>query len=229
MKTIGLIGGTSWTSTAEYYRYINEGVASKLGGLHSAEIVLVSIDFSPLAAAIGSGDWDSAKSIFINAARKLERAGAGCVLMCTNTMHRLFDEVGQAVSIPVLHIADAAAVELKARGYRKAALLGTEATMRGEFYKGRIEQKSGVEVILPPQNDIVYINTAIFDRMCRDNYTQEDRSRFGAIIDGLKARGAECVILGCTEIPVLIKKASLPLLNTTKLHSAAAVDWAFSP
>jgi aspartate racemase len=228
MKTIGLIGGTSWTSTIEYYRYINEETARRLGGLHSAKLILASIDFAELEAAMHADQWDEVASILKHAAGQLYAAGVDGILLCSNLIHKLFDEVQACVPVPLQHIGDALAAEIVARKFKTAALLGTKATMAETFYRARIEEKSGAGILIPSPEEMDYINTAIFERMCRNNYMDEDRLRIAEIIEGLKKRGAECVLLSCTELPVLLAEAALPLLNSTRLHSLHAVAWALA-
>lgn len=228
MKTIGLIGGTSWSSTVEYYRYINQAVADRLGGLHSARIVLANVEFHFLEEAMHNNRWDVASSILKDEAARLVAAGVDGIVMCSNLIHKMFDEVQASVPVPLLHIADALAEEILARECRRVALIGAKATMEDSFYSQRIEGRSGARVLIPAGADRQYINTAIFGRMCCNIYTDSDRARFNEIIDGLKKQGAEAVILGCTELPVLLNDSSLPLLNSTLVHSMHAVEWAFA-
>jgi len=226
MKIIGLIGGTSWTSTLDYYRFINQETAHRLGGLRSAKLVLASIDFAELEGAMHSGRWDDAAEILAGEAKRLEKAGAEGILLCSNLIHKLFDKVQGTTRLPMIHIADSVAEEICVRGYKTVALLGAKPTMEESFYAKRIEDKSGAKVLVPSAEDRAYIDSAIFERMCRDIFTEDDRTRFHKIIDGLKEQGAEAIILGCTELPILLKDASLPLLNSTELHSKKAVRWA---
>jgi aspartate racemase len=228
MKTIGLIGGTSWTSTIEYYRILNQEVARRLGGLHCARMVIFNVEFAELEGAMHSGRWDDAAAILSGAAGKLHAAGADAILMCSNLIHRMADKVEAAVPMPLLHLGDALAAEVKARGYKKVALLGAWHTMNEDFYRSRIAAKSGAEVLIPNDEDCRYIDTAIFSRMCRDIYTEDDRARFISIIAELKARGAEGVLLACTELPVLLQDAPLPLLSSIDLHCRYAIDWAMA-
>ncbi len=228
-KTLGLIGGTSWTSTADYYRYINEETAQALGGLHSARLVLVSLDFAELIEATNAKRQGAVVDMLKTAASDLCAAKADAILLCANTLHRHFDDVQKETNIPLLHIADAVAHEITARQYQTVGLLGTALTMEEPFYADRIKQKSGATVIVPSPKERAYVNEAIFDRMCRDIYSNDDRTKFVKIISALKTCGAEAVILGCTELPVLLQEAPLPLLNSTQLHSRMAVRWALSP
>jgi aspartate racemase len=228
MKTIGLIGGTSWTSTIEYYRLLNEEVAQRLGGLHCARMVIYNVEFADLEGAMHSGRWDDAAAILSGAADKLQAAGAEAIVMCSNLIHRMADKVEATVPLPLLHLGDALAAEVKTRGYKKVALLGAWQTMQEDFYRSRITAKSGAEVLIPGDGDCRYIDTAIFSRMCRNVYTGEDRARFIAIIADLKAQGAEAVLLACTELPVLLSEAPLPLLSSIEMHCHYAVDWALA-
>lgn len=228
MKILGLIGGTSWTSTIEYYRYINEAVAKKLGGLHCAKMVLANLDFYFLEEAMRNDRWDVAASILREEAVRLNAAGVDGILMCSNLVHKVFDEVQASVPVSLLHIGDALAGEITARQYKSVALLGTRPIMEESFYAERIHARSGARVLLPSREDRDYINSAIFGRMCLNVYTDDDRTRFNHIIDGLKEQGAEGAILGCTELPVLLAEASLPLLNSTLIHSLRAVEWALA-
>jgi aspartate racemase len=228
MKTIGLIGGTSWTSTIEYYRLLNEEAARRLGGLHSSRLVIFNVEFAELEGAMHAGRWDAAAAILCAAAGRLQSAGADGFLMCSNLIHRMAGQVAASVSIPLLHLGDALAAEIKARGCKKVALLGAKPTMEEDFYRGRIAARSGAEILTPEAPERSYIDGAIFGRMCRNIYTEEDRSRFLAIIAELKDQGAEAVILGCTELPVLLSEASLPLLSSIDLHCRYAADWAMA-
>ncbi|MDD3371045.1 MAG: amino acid racemase [Alphaproteobacteria bacterium] len=224
MKKIGLIGGTSWTSTVDYYRYINKETGRRLGGLHSAKMAIVSIDFAELEAAMHSDRWSDATAIIADAAGDLNKMGVSVVLLCSNLLHRMHADIEKVSYAPVLHIGDAIAAEIGERGYAKVALLGARPTMEEDFYKARIREKSGAEILIPDAEDRAYIDDAIFKRMCRDIYTDEDRTKICGIIDTLRERGAQAVILGCTELPVLLQEASLPLLNSTQIHSYRAVD-----
>ncbi|GAA0533142.1 aspartate racemase [Rhizomicrobium palustre] len=228
MKTIGLIGGTSWTSTIEYYRVLNEEVARRLGGLNCCQMVIYNVQFSELEGAMHSGRWDDAANILSTAAGKLQAAGADAVVMCSNLIHRMYDQVQGAVEVPVLHLGDALAADIKAKGYKKVALLGARHTMQETFYRGRIAEKSGAEILIPNDADCQYIDTAIFSRMCANVYLDEDRARFLSIIAELQAQGAEAVILGCTELPVLLPETPIPQLSSIDLHCLYAVNWAMA-
>lgn len=228
MKTIGLIGGMSWESTAEYYRIINQTIKERLGGHHSGKILLYSVDFSEIETLQREGRWGEATEFMCHAAMRVERGGAECVLICTNTMHKMAAEVQQAVKIPLLHIADATAMAIKKRGIERVALLGTKYTMEEDFYKGRLREKYGFEVLVPPEEERDTINQTIYDELCLGKVEGASRKRFVQIIERLKERGAEGVILGCTEISLLIKQKDCPLelFDTTAIHARAAVDFA---
>lgn len=228
MKVIGLIGGMSWESTAEYYRIINETVKERLGGHHSAKILLYSVNFSEMEKLQREGRWEEATEFMCEAAMRVELGGADCILICTNTMHKMAAEVQQAVTIPLLHIADATAMEIKKKGIGRVALLGTKYTMEEEFYKGRLRVKYGFEVLIPPEEDRNIINQTIYDELCLGKVEGESKKRFVRIIKSLKEQGAQGVILGCTEISLLLKQkdSSLELFDTTAIHAQAAVDFA---
>lgn len=229
MRVIGLIGGMSWESTAIYYRIANELVRDRLGGLHSARIVLVSLDFQEISELQRADRWDEAAGILARAARTLEHAGAELLLICTNTMHLLIDEVQAAVEAPVLHIGDTAAEAVTAAGIDRIALLGTAFTMEKPFYRERIAQH-GIEVLVPDEEDRGFIHRAIFDELALGVVDDRTRERFAGIIDGLVARGAKGVILGCTEIELLISQqdSPVPVFPTARLHIEAAVERALA-
>jgi len=228
MKTIGLIGGMSWESTVTYYQEINSGVASRLGGLHSARLCLFSVDFAEIERMQHLGDWDGAASVLIDAARRLEAAGADFLVVCTNTMHLLAPRITEAVSIPLLHIADATGEELAASGIAQVGLLGTRFTMEQPFYKRRLEDKFGVEVIVPPAKDREAVHRVIYEELCLGKIVAGSRAAYLRIIGELAERGARAVILGCTEIGLLVDGAdtSVPLYDTTELHCRKAVEHA---
>lgn len=227
MRTIGLIGGMSWESTQHYYRLINEGVRDRLGGLHSAELVLVSVDFAGIERLQQAGDWDRAGESLARAARRVAAAGADCVLLCTNTMHRVADTVADAVDIPLLHLADATAERLVAAGVDRVALLGTRYTMEQDFYRERLAAR-GLDVRVPEADGRAALQSIIFDELCRGQLHDASRRRVLAEIDALAADGAEAVIAGCTEITLLVEpsQVSLPLFDTAAIHAEAAVDFA---
>jgi len=225
VKTIGLLGGMSWESTAEYYRLINEGVKQALGGLHSAQIVLYSVDFEPIEALQRADDWRSAAQVLARAARNIEAAGADLLLICTNTMHRVAPEIEASTGIPLVHIADATAEVLLDRGIREVGLLGTAFTMEQDFYRGRLADRFGIEVLVPGPDERRAVHDVIYRELCLGTIRDESRERFLAITDSLAARGAGAVILGCTEIGLLLRQAltDVPLIDTTAVHAAKAV------
>ena len=230
MRTLGLIGGMTWHSTVDYYRLINEGVHQRLGRSHSAEMVLLSVDFEPVEVLQESGDWAGMGRLMAAAARRLETAGAEGLVICANTMHRLADDVTAAVRIPLLHIADATAAAVKKAGLRTVGLLGTRYTMELDFYRGRLESQHGLRVIVPDEPDRTTVHEVIYRELAQGLVREESRRAYTATIDGLRRRGAEGVILGCTEIPLLVRPqdSPLPVFDTTALHAAAAVDFALS-
>jgi len=229
MKTIGLLGGMSWHSTALYYELINEGVQQQLGGLHSAKILMASVDFAEIEKLQRSGDWDRAGTILADLTRKLERAGADFIVIGTNTMHISAAAIEQAVNIPLLHIADATADALLKQGHKTCGLLGTRFTMQMDYYKSRLVNK-GLSVLVPEEQDIDRVNEVIFDELCYGNIQQSSRSDYLDIIDQLSNKGAECVIEGCTEITLLVKQSdtAIKLFDTTAIHAQAAVDYALT-
>ena len=228
MKVIGLIGGMSWESTAEYYRIINKTVKERLGGLHSAKILLYSVDFSEVATLQTEGRWPEATKFMCAAAQHIERGGADCVLICTNTMHKMAPEVQSTVTIPLLHIADTTAIEIKKKGIKRIALLGTKYTMEEDFYKGRLVDDYDLDVFIPPEDGRTIVNRVIYEELCLGKVVEESRNQFQQIIHDLNRRGVEGVILGCTEISLLINQddSPLPLFDTTAIHAQAAVDFA---
>jgi aspartate racemase len=227
MRTIGLLGGMSWESTAVYYRRLNELVRDRLGGLHSADLLLRSFDFAPIAERQGADDWASLTAMMIEAARKLEAGGAQAVLIGSNTMHRMADEVAAAIGVPLLHIGDATAAAIKAAGSRKPLLLGTRFTMEGDFYRGRLRERHGLDVLLPDAGQRVEVNRIIYDELCRGVIDSGSRAAYLDIVEQAKAAGADGVIFGCTEVSLLIGGIDLgvPSFDTAELHCAAAVDF----
>ncbi len=225
MKTIGLIGGMSWESSALYYRWINQGMRRRLGGLHSARMVLVSVDFAEVEAMQHAGDWDGAGALLADAARALHRAGADFMLICTNTMHKVADRVQAAAPIPLLHLADATAERIVAAGHRRVGLLGTAFTMEQTFYRERLEA-CGLEVLVPDKADRETVHRVIYEELCLGVVRDASRAAYLRIIDDLGARGAECVIEGCTEIVMLVgpEHTTMPLFDTTAIHAEAAVQ-----
>ena len=227
MKTIGLLGGMSWESTIPYYQIINEEVRNKLGGLHSAKIILYSVEFDEIEQCQSSGDWEKSGDILGRAAQGLEAAGADFLLICTNTMHKVAPQIASAVHIPIVHIADATADELKKDSICRVGLLGTKYTMTQDFYK-RVLIDRGIDVVIPDESDIDVINNIIFHELCMGEVKDKSRQEFQRIIDGLKEKGAEGIILGCTEIGLLIHQAdsSLLVFDTTAIHAKRAAEMA---
>lgn len=224
MKIIGLVGGMSWESSLEYYRVMNEVVKARLGGLHSARILMNSLDFAPLRERMCAGDWAFVGGHLADAARTLEAAGAELVVIGTNTMHKVAPEVEAAISVPLVHIADATAEVARAGGYSKVALLGTIFTMEDDFYVGRLKEH-GFEVLVPGAEDRKLVDRVIFDELCKGTFSDSSRAEFLRVIDGLAAQGAEAVILGCTEIGLLVRPGDtlVPTLDTCRIHAEAAV------
>ena len=230
MKTIGLLGGMSWESTAEYYRHINREVKRRLGGLHSARIALYSVDFEEVEQLQRAQRWDEAAALMVDAAQRVERAGADLLLICTNTMHKVADPVADALRIPLLHIADATAAAINAAGLGRVGLLGTRFTMEEEFYRGRLETRHDLEVLIPAAGDRRRIHEVIYDELCVGQIREESRNQYIRIIDELLSRGAEGIVLGCTEISLLVhpEHATCPLFDTTRIHALGAVDLALA-
>jgi len=228
MKTIGLIGGMSWESSLEYYRILNETIKERLGGFHSAKCVMYSVDFEEIEVMQHKGDWPAATALMIDAAQRVERAGAEMVLICTNTMHLMAPEVEASINIPLLHIVDVTAHAIKSEGYKKVGLLGTRFTMEKDFYKGRLQNQHDIEVIIPGAEERQDVHTMLYNELCLGEIKTESRLRFRQIIEGLVSQGAEGVILGCTEIPLIVQQAdyNIPLFDTTALHAKAAVEQA---
>jgi aspartate racemase len=228
MKTIGLIGGLSWESSKEYYRIINETVNETLGGLHSAKCILYSLDFAESREIQQTKGWDELTKILIEAAQRLEAAGADIVLICTNTMHKFVPEIQREIHVPILHIADTTAEKVRGKGLKKVGLLGTKMTMEEDFYKGRIGERFGIDVLVPDKDGRDFIETVIFDELCVGKMNASSKKRFKQIIGKLVENGAEGIILGCTEIPLLIKQedVSVPIFDTAEIHAKAAVEFA---
>ena len=230
MKTIGLIGGMSWESTVPYYRQINLAVKQRLGGLHSAKIVLLSVDFHDIERLQHAGDWQGAGAMLAAAARSLEAAGADFLVLCTNTMHKVAPAIEAAVGIPLLHIADPTAAGIRQAGHSTVGLIGTRFTLEQEFYRDRLSARHGLSVIVPDTLDRATIHRIIYDELCVGVVLQESRSQFRRIMASLVAHGAQAIILGCTEISLLISQddASVPLFDTTAMHAQAAADEALA-
>ncbi len=224
MKTIGLIGGMSWESTVTYYQLINEAVKQALGGLHSAKILMYSVDFAEIEEYQATGQWDKSAEVLAQAAENLEKAGADLLLICTNTMHKVAPQVQDRISIPLLHIAEAAAEALTANAVAKVGLLGTKYTMTQDFYRNKL-MDAGIDVLIPAEEDVETVNRIIYQELCLGIVKEESRRIYCRIIEDLKARGAQGVILGCTEIGLLIrqKNTDLPVFDTTRIHAETAV------
>ena len=229
MKTIGLIGGITWYSTLDYYRLLNEMVNEKLGGAHSAKIILNSLEFAIIRELTEKLDWDGLAKIMCTAARGIETAGAGCLLIGANTMHNIADEVQAAINIPVIHIADAVADSIQQKQLKKVALLGTRYTMQLDFYKDKLLKK-GIGVIIPSAGDIEFINHAIYNEFGKGLFGAETKQKFLTILDTLIGEGAQGAVFGCTEIPILLKQEDcpVPVFDTTLIHVAAAVEFALN-
>jgi aspartate racemase len=230
MRTIGLIGGMSWESSAEYYRLINESVRRRLGGHHSAASLMLSVDFAEIEELQREGRWDDAARSLIEAAKRLERGGAELVLLCTNTMHRVADEVSASIDIPLLHIADPTAEEIRARGISTVGLLGTRYTMEQDFYRGRLRDRHGLEVLVPDDGDRAMVHRVIYEELVLGRFEDASRVASEEIITRLVEAGARGVILGCTEIGLLIgpTSAAVPLFDTTRIHAERAVEMALA-
>lgn len=227
MKTIGLLGGMSWESTLEYYRLVNEMVKARLGGFHSAKCLLYSVDFAEVEDMQRRAAWEESAAFLGAAARSLERGGADCIVLCTNTMHKVAAMIQAQVRIPMLHIVDATAGAIKARGVQRVGLLGTRFTMEHDFYKGRLAELHGLDVLVPGAAERAAVHE-IIDEICLGQRRPESRARYAEIMAGLVAAGAQGIILGCTEIGLLVRPedSSVPLFDTTQVHAAAAVDFA---
>lgn len=230
MKTIGLLGGMSWESTLPYYRHINEAVRERLGGLHSARLVLYSLDFHEIEALQRQGDWAAAGTLLADAARRLESAGANFLLLCTNTMHKVADAIEAASALPLLHIADPTAAAIQAAGLQRVGLLGTRFTMEQPFYRQRLEDRHGIQVLVPDEPDRAEVHRVIYEELCRGVVSEVSRQAYRQVISRLVARGAKAVILGCTEIGLLVRAddAEVPLFDTCVLHAQAAAERALS-
>lgn len=228
MKTIGLLGGMSWESTIPYYRQINQHIKQQLGGLHSAKIILYSVDFADIEALQRSGDWDKAGELLAEAAVKLQAAGADCLVICTNTMHKVAAVIETAVTIPLLHIADATAEAIQLAGLKKVALLGTRFTMEQDFYKKRLTESYGLEVLVPDEESRALVHQVIYQELCLGLVKPDSRLQYQQIMADLVVQGAEAIILGCTEIALLVsaEDCAVPLFDTTFLHAQKAADYA---
>lgn len=229
MKTIGLIGGMSWESTSSYYQLINERIKKELGGLHSAKILLYSVDFAEIEHYQAVGDWEKSAQVLTQIAQRLEQAGADFIVICTNTMHKVAPQIQEKITVQILHIAQATAEALLENGIKKVGLLGTKYTMTQDFYKEKLLE-AGLEVIIPASVEITEINRIIYDELCLGDIKQSSKQTYLTIMENLKNAGAEAVILGCTEIGLLVKQADtdLPLYDTTAIHAEKAAEWGIS-
>ncbi|MCE2570506.1 aspartate/glutamate racemase family protein [Motilimonas eburnea] len=230
MKTIGLIGGMSWESTVSYYQALNRGVKAQMGGLHSAKLCLFSLDFDEIEKLQRQGDWPKMTQILTDAAQAVERAGADFLMICTNTMHKVAPEIAANISIPILHIADATGTKLKDDGITKVGLLGTRFTMAQDFYKGRISQHFDIEVLVPTEDEQTQIHDIIYNELCQGVIKPESKDIYSNIISLLHQKGAQGIILGCTEIALLINQGDtdVPLYDTTAIHAEQGIQWALS-
>jgi aspartate racemase len=231
MKTIGLIGGMSWESTVPYYRIINETVRDRLGGLHSAKLVLLSVDFHEVERLQSTGDWAGAGRMLAQAGHSLELAGADFLVLCTNTMHKVASTIEKAVAIPLFHIADPTATEIKRSGFKKVGLLGTRFTMEQDFYRSRLQSHHGISVLVPEKTDREIIHRVIYEELCLGKVVDASRIQFRRVIEDLVDYGAEAIILGCTEISMLVQRSDspVPLFDTTSIHACKAAEWAMAP
>lgn len=230
MKTIGLIGGMSWESTVTYYRLINERVKERLGGLHSAKLILYSVDFDDIERLQREGNWTAAGALLADAARALEAAGADVLLLCTNTMHKVASAIEAAVAIPLLHVADPTGEAINRTALVTVGLLGTRFTMEQDFYRDRLSERYGLKVLIPSEGDREIVHRVIYEELCLGKLVDDSRTQYLRIITGLAEQGAEAIILGCTEISLLVGQVDsvVPLFDTTALHAYSAVDWALS-
>jgi aspartate racemase len=229
MKTIGLIGGLSWESSLEYYRLINQGVKRRLGGLHSARCLLYSFDFAEIEALQHQGSWEVATHRLIEAAHRLAAGGADFIIICSNTMHKMADELMSQIHLPLLHIADATAQRIAAQGIKTVGLLGTKFTMEQDFYRGRLADKYDLKVLIPSDRERAIVHDIIYGELCQGVINPDSRTRYRDILKSLVAAGAEAIVLGCTEITLLVQQTDSPVLlfDTTAIHAQAAVDYAF--
>jgi len=228
MKEIGLIGGTSWESTQHYYQIINKEVNARLGGFHSAKILMSSVDFAEIMDLMENNEWENMAKFLSHTAQKLEQGGADCVLICTNTLHKVADDVQKNIDIPLIHIADSTAKKIVENNFHQIGLLGTKLTMEEDFYKGRLVNRHNLDVIIPNDTDRQIIHSVIFNELCQGEIKDESRQKYTKIIESLGDSGAKAIILGCTEIASLIspRDTKIPLFDTTKIHALSAVDFA---
>ena len=227
MKTIGLIGGMSWESTVTYYQMINEGIKDSLGGLHSAKVLLYSVDFFEIEALMPRGAWDEAAELLGDVAQRLEAAGADMILICTNTLHKVAPQVQSRIRVPLVHIAEAAAEELLSKGITRVGLLGTKYTMTQEFYREKLTER-GIDVLIPEGEEIDLVNRVIFDELCLGVVKEDSKAAYLKVIANLQARGAQGILLGCTELGLIVSQedVSLPLFDTTVIHAKKAIELA---
>ena len=230
MKVIGMIGGMSWESSLEYYRLINEKVKERLGGLHSARCLMYSVDFAEIEVLQHQGRWEEATELMVDAAGRIERGGADFLIICTNTMHLMAPEISRNISIPLLHIADAAAERIKKLGLKKVGLLGTRFTMQQKFYRDRLKDGHGIDVVVPDEEGMTLVHDVIYKELCLGVIRDSSRDVYKKIIKKMAGEGAQSVVLGCTEIPLLISQGDcdIPLFDTTAIHTEAAVDFALA-
>lgn len=228
MKTIGLIGGMSWESTLEYYRIINETTKLKLGGLHSSKCIMYSVDFQEIEELQHQNKWDELTDIMVNAAQKLKDGGADFIIICTNTMHKMASDIENNIGIKLLHIAEATGNQIIKREMKKVGLLGTKFTMEGNFYKDVLKDKFDIDVVIPDEDEREVIHEIIYEELCRGEINDSSREKYIRIIESLTLKGAEGIVLGCTEIPLLIKQkdVSIPIFDTTTIHAISAVEFA---
>ena len=231
MKVIGLLGGMSWESTKTYYELLNIGVKARLAGLNSARVLLNSVNFAPLEDSLGRSDWTAIEQILCAEARRLEAGGADCLLLCTNTMHKIFDAIEGSISIPAFHIADPLGQKLKASHVSTIGLLGTRFTMTEDFYSGRLKKKFGITSLVPKEDEVERIDQVIFDELCVGEITEDAKSDYLKSIDALIEKGAQAIAFACTEIALLIRQedVSVPVFDTTELHAEFALNWALDP
>ncbi len=230
MKTIGLIGGMSWESTVVYYQLLNRMARQRLGGLHSAKLLMWSFDFAEIEAFQAAGDWQAATDAMVGAARNVERGGGECIVICTNTMHKMADEVQAGVDIPLIHIADATAAAIKPKGVRQPLLLATRYTMEQDFYKGRLSDRHGIGVCVPDEEGRTTVHDIIYEELCRGVVSPASKERYLAVVERSRAQGADAVIFGCTEVGLLVDQEDfdVPAFDTTALHAEAALDFALA-
>ncbi|BHH85037.1 aspartate/glutamate racemase family protein [Desulforhopalus sp. 52FAK] len=230
MKTIGLLGGMSWQSTLDYYKQINKKVNTRLGGFHSAKMTMVSVDFAGLESAMGTGNWEFCATTLIDAALSVEGAGADCLLICTNTLHKVAPQVEEAINIPLLHIADGAGQSLVKNNISAVGLLGTRFTMEEDFYSLRLAEKYGLQVFTPNSADRATVDNIIFNELCQGEINTNSQAEYLRIMDDLRNQGAEAILLGCTEIAMLVSEnhTDIPLFDTTAIHTSMAVDFSLS-